>query len=149
MPLPKLVSPSRIARYYFHECERYLRYSSTPRELLESEGVPEAPFDHSLVTAAILESGTTWEASVLRLVAAPEPQPFDIRHVRPPIETFLATELVPLMSSSPSEAFWHLYFRCEWCPYFAGCAEEMRISDDISRIPNLTSHVKRYLSGPD
>src|SRR4051812_32987737 len=29
---PKFVSPSRIARYYYHECERYLRYTSTPKE---------------------------------------------------------------------------------------------------------------------
>ena len=51
----KLISPSRIARYFFHECPRYLRYSSTPKELWDVEGVPAPPFDHSPVTAAILE----------------------------------------------------------------------------------------------
>jgi hypothetical protein len=23
---PKFISPSRVARYYYHECQRYLRY---------------------------------------------------------------------------------------------------------------------------
>ena len=61
----KLISPSRIARYYFHECSRYLRYSSTPKELLAEEGVPEPPFDHSPVTTAILEGGYAWEEEVM------------------------------------------------------------------------------------
>ena len=39
--MPKFtVSPSRIARYYFHECDRYLRYTSTPKERRAEEGVP-------------------------------------------------------------------------------------------------------------
>src|SRR4051812_14199562 len=61
----KFVSPSRIARYYFQECARYLRYSSTPKEALASEGVPPAPFDHRPVTAAIFESGYSWEERVI------------------------------------------------------------------------------------
>ena len=62
---PKLISPSRIARYFFQECPRYLRYSSTPKELWAIEGVPEPPFDHSPVTTAILEGGYTWEEEVV------------------------------------------------------------------------------------
>lgn len=53
------------------------------------------------------------------------------------------------MAAPASEAFWHLYYRCEWCPYFDHCREEMHRTDDISRLPNLTSHAKRYLTGPD
>ncbi len=65
VPAPKLISPSRIARYFFHECPRYLRYSSTPKEQLAIEGVPEPPYDHSPVTTAILEGGYTWEEDVV------------------------------------------------------------------------------------
>ena len=63
--IPKLISPSRIARYFFQECPRYLRYTSTPKELWAVEGVPEPPFDHSPVTTAILEGGYTWEEEVV------------------------------------------------------------------------------------
>ena len=70
----KVISPSRIARYFFHECPRYLRYSSTPKELWDVEGVPAPPFDHSPVTAAILEGGYTWEEEVVRnRLAGPGP----------------------------------------------------------------------------
>ena len=62
----KVISPSRIARFFFHECPRYLRYSSTPKELWDVEGVPAPPFDHSPVTAAILEGGYTWEEEVVQ-----------------------------------------------------------------------------------
>src|SRR5262249_54984477 len=44
------ISPSRIARYLFHECRRYLRYSSTPQGLPDAEGGPEPPFDYGPVT---------------------------------------------------------------------------------------------------
>jgi hypothetical protein len=32
------VSPSRIARYYFHECDRHQGYASTPKERRAEEG---------------------------------------------------------------------------------------------------------------
>ncbi len=64
-PLPKFVSPSRIARYYFQECARYLRYSSTPKSQREEEGVPAAPHDFRPVSNAILETGYLWEEQVI------------------------------------------------------------------------------------
>jgi DNA replication ATP-dependent helicase/nuclease Dna2 len=76
--LPKFVSPSRIARFYFHECERYLRYSSTPRADRAAEGIPPTPYDTSPVTHAILDGGYAWEEQVLathlsgRAIIAPE-----------------------------------------------------------------------------
>src|SRR5947209_4767471 len=65
-PAPKLVSPSRIARYYFHECERFLRYTSTPTSLRAVEGVPRAPHETSPVTRAVLDAGYAWEEQVIR-----------------------------------------------------------------------------------
>src|SRR6266511_4001899 len=75
---PKYISPSRIARFYFHECERYLRYSSTPRADRAAEGIPPTPYDTSPVTHAILDGGYAWEEQVLathlsgRAIIAPE-----------------------------------------------------------------------------
>lgn len=59
------LSPSRVARYYFHECDRYLRYTATPKALKEEEGVPPFELDHSLLTKAVLDSGYIWEEEAL------------------------------------------------------------------------------------
>ncbi|MBK8751680.1 MAG: AAA family ATPase [Candidatus Competibacteraceae bacterium] len=60
------LSPSRIARHFYHECERYLRYHATPRGARAAEGVP-APLDRpSLVTDTILQDGYAWEEIVIR-----------------------------------------------------------------------------------
>jgi len=275
---PKLVSPSRIARYYYLECERYLRYTSTPREDWTAEGIPPRDIDTSPVTAAILESGYVWEEQVVErlgkrlvlsdrpragpvrdrilgvedtrtavqrlepgqliyqptlvpspafyarygidrafvaftdtrpdlieaftdadgrlrlrvidvkasprsklshriqaalytlilrdllldwgigdraisddggvwLVNADEPETFDLRGILPPLETFLEKELAPLMARPAADARWHVWFRCEWCPYFEHCRDQMRSTDDVSRLPYLTVPAKRYLNG--
>jgi hypothetical protein len=277
---PKFISPSRVARYYFHECERYLRYSSTPRADRAAEGIAPTPYETSPVTHAILDGGYEWEEQVIgthltgRVHLAPESEPgqavrdrvltaerskdllstlqpghfayqptlvtppgfydhygidpsvvsvadcrpdlvecyedgggelwlrvidvkaspgvklshriqatmytlildhalrewgiedravsaeggvwlaqaddfttFDVRSMRPPLETFLRDELQSVMAASADQARWHLYFRCEWCEWFDHCRAEMRATNDVSRIPYLTSHAKRYLSG--
>ncbi|HYF80155.1 MAG TPA: AAA domain-containing protein [Symbiobacteriaceae bacterium] len=59
------LSPSRVARYFFHECERHLRYFATPRDQRKQTGIPNPPFDHSPVTTAILEGGYVWETEVV------------------------------------------------------------------------------------
>jgi DNA replication ATP-dependent helicase Dna2 len=274
----KYVSPSRIARFYFLECERYLRFSSTRGTDRSAEGIPKTPWDTSPVTNAILEGGLAWEEEVLdtylsgQVAIGPESEPgqpvrerahtterskelisslqpgefvyqptlltppgfyklygidpsivmvtdcrpdliecyedegrdlrlrvidvkaspgvklshriqatmytlildhalqawgvedrsvsseggvwlaqaetfatFDIRAMRPPLETFLRDELVPLMKAAASDARWHVYFRCEWCEWFDSCHEEMRQRDDVSRMPYLSIHAKRYL----
>jgi DNA replication ATP-dependent helicase/nuclease Dna2 len=51
------LSPSRLARFYFHECERQLRFAATPAARRPAEGIPTHEFDRGLVTREILESG--------------------------------------------------------------------------------------------
>ncbi len=60
------VSPSRIARFFYHECERYLRYHATPRKMRKEAGIPVVPWDTSPVAAAILEGGYVWEERVIQ-----------------------------------------------------------------------------------
>ena len=273
---PKVVSPSRLARYYFQECDRFLRYSATPEAERETECVPGAGSDDTPATAAILEAGYLWEEEVIArkladkvrvashpdgtllrdrifnladtkqalealqpgeylyqptLLAVPsfyerygldpaivrfancrpdllylantphgprlrvidikaspglkishriqaalytlllEPllidwglphlvdstagiwlgdaddaQTFDTRHIRPTLEAFLSGRLQNLLSSPAAEADWHFYFRCEWCTYFKHCREEMRRTDDVSRLPMLSSYAKKHLA---
>lgn len=67
-PAPKRrfqTSPSAIARYFFHDCERHLWLRAASPELLQQAGIPEAEFEHSAVTRAMMESGCRWEQTVL------------------------------------------------------------------------------------
>lgn len=274
------LSPSRVARYYFHECDRYLRYTATPKALKEEEGIPPYELDHSLLTKAVLDSGYVWEEEVLEehikqsRVLAPlvgdeaeptvtsrvhtvaqtidalknatagqfiyqptlasadsfyerygldrdllgfadcrpdllmitgdetgplevtvldlkatdeaklshriqatlytlilqsvldevgldhivttrkggvwlykkdEPELFDLSGVRPPLEHFLRSELQPILLEPASKAFWHLYFRCEWCDFFEHCRTEAEDKDDVSLVPYLSTFAKRHL----
>lgn len=59
------LSPSRIARYFYHECERYLRYHATPKALRTQAEVPKIPWNQSPVTEAILAGGFAWEEKVI------------------------------------------------------------------------------------
>ncbi len=64
-PTPFRINPSGIARYFFHDCERFLRYSSTGAELRNKEHLPQREFDSSPLMQAILGSGYAWEEKVL------------------------------------------------------------------------------------
>jgi hypothetical protein len=274
----KYVSPSGFARFYFQECERFLRYSATAKADLAAEGVPASPYETNPVSRAILERGYEWEERVVGEILGPRavlaeaqaeslrdrqmtleetrrvlgalepgrfayqptlrapagfytrygldparvqvtscrpdliecvegedglelrvidvkaspgvklshriqatvytlilehllkdwadgraasaqagiwipdtdaPEVFELRSLRPPIELFLETDLQPLLDAPAEQAPWHVYYRCEWCDYFEHCAQEMRDTDSISRVPYLSSHAKRFLSDQD
>jgi len=66
---PFRTSPSAIARYFFHDCERFLRFLAASPELRRQEGLPELEFDHSPIVKALLESGYAWEQTVLQQYA--------------------------------------------------------------------------------
>ncbi len=77
----KYISPSRVGRYFHLECERYLRYSSTPSSALVHEGVPRTPWETRPVNRAVLDTGYQWEeralAGPLAAVAVVAPAPPD------------------------------------------------------------------------
>jgi hypothetical protein len=83
------------------------------------------------------------------LAHAEAPEWFDTRAIRPPLEAFLEQELQPILERPPHEARWHLYFRCEWCPFFSHCRDEMQRGDSVSRMPYLSNHAKDFLSRLD
>jgi len=75
------LSPARVARYYFHECDRFLRYTATPKDQKVAQGIPPYDEDRSLLTKAILKSGYDWEGEVLdthlsdsAVIAPPPPE---------------------------------------------------------------------------
>ncbi len=74
---PFRTNPSAIARYFFHDCERFLFYRSATPEHRKRLGLPEPEFDGSPLVEAVLESGYQWEKEVVeqllrgRVVVAP------------------------------------------------------------------------------
>ncbi|MBK8964138.1 MAG: AAA family ATPase [Candidatus Competibacteraceae bacterium] len=62
---PHTLSPSRIARYFYHDCERYLRYHATPRALRAAGRVPHDRNRPSPFTAEIRRRGYEWEETVI------------------------------------------------------------------------------------
>ena len=62
---PFRTSPSAISRYFFHDCERFLRYTAAGAAQRKLDNVPARDFDHSPLMKAILESGYSWEQMVL------------------------------------------------------------------------------------
>ncbi len=57
------ISPARLARYFYHDCERFLRYDASPKG---EPGVPRRDRSRSPVTRSLLEAGFAWEEEVLR-----------------------------------------------------------------------------------
>ncbi|MBE0669050.1 MAG: AAA family ATPase [Anaerolineales bacterium] len=60
------ISPSRIARFFYHECDRYLRYHATPAKGRKTAGIPPVPWNQSPVGRAILDGGYEWERHVIQ-----------------------------------------------------------------------------------
>jgi len=273
---PFRTNPSAIARYFFHDCERFLYYTAADPALRKSHGIPKPEFDHSPLVEAILVSGYHWEEEVVtrllkgRVVVAPgsgelhtrrlspaqtlrhlrrepagrflyqptlvppplfyerygidpnlvvlsdnhpdlveiladeiggrllrvidvkrgdalklthrvqillyalelqavldaegitsarvdlehgavwlgkqpEPEVFALGAFRPHLERFLRRDLGRILSGEPQDASWHLYPRCEWCEFFDHCRDEMRRTNDVSRLEQLTTYGKRHL----
>jgi hypothetical protein len=273
---PFRTNPSAIARYFFHDCERFLYYSAADPRRRRREGIPEPEFDHSPLVEAILASGYCWEEDVItrllhgRVVIAPgqgelhtrrlapaatlrslrreppgrflyqptlvppslfyqahgidpqlvvisdnhpdlvevlpykeegrvlrvldvkrgeslklthrvqillyalqlqtlldsegissarvdldrgavwlgkqsQPEVFELAAFRPHLERFLRHDLGRILSGRADDARWHLYARCEWCEFFQHCREEMRRTNDVSRLEQLTTYGKRHL----
>ncbi len=59
------LSPSMIGRYFYHNCERYLRYHATPEKERRKLEIPDIKRNHNFVTKALLDAGIKWEANVV------------------------------------------------------------------------------------
>ncbi|MFT5682309.1 MAG: DNA replication ATP-dependent helicase Dna2 [Myxococcota bacterium] len=100
-------------------------------DILLKEGITDARVD--------LELGGVW------LGHQPEYTPCTLSGVRPHLERLLSDDIGRILTSPPEKVRWHLTGRCEWCPFFSHCREEMVQTDDLSRISGLTAYGKRHL----
>jgi DNA replication ATP-dependent helicase Dna2 len=108
-----------------------LLYALELQALLDAEGITTARVD--------LDQGAVW------LGQQPQPELFNVAAFRPHLERFLRHDLGRILAGSAHDARWHLYLRCGWCEFFEHCRDEMRRSDDVSRLERLTTHGKRHL----
>ncbi|MCK9278630.1 MAG: ATP-dependent helicase, partial [Methanoculleus sp.] len=60
------LSPSLIGWFFYHDCERYLRYHATPEQEREKVDIPVVTMDQSPTTRALLDAGIRWEEEVIR-----------------------------------------------------------------------------------
>src|SRR5262249_45298820 len=108
-----------------------LLYALELQAVLDAEGITSARVD--------LDHGAVW------LGKQPEPEVFTLGAFRPHLERFLRRDLGRILSGKPEDAHWHLYPRCEWCEFFDHCRDEMRRTNDVSRLEQLTTYGKRHL----
>jgi hypothetical protein len=98
---------------------------------------------------AIEEAGLDLTVSLqggIWLFEQPEPEWFDLVHIVPPLETFLTDDQTKNLDEPAEDAFWHLYFRCEWCDYYSHCRAEAEEIESVSLIPYLSNFGKRHLN---
>ena len=63
--MPYRISPSRIARYfYLGGCERYLRYTSTPKGKRSEHGIPYIQDEAGSGSGRLIDAGYRWEEKV-------------------------------------------------------------------------------------
>jgi DNA replication ATP-dependent helicase Dna2 len=62
------MSPSRVAHYFFQNCERFLRYSATPSALRESHSVPRPMHKYNAMSQQMFNLGYAWEEAAIRLL---------------------------------------------------------------------------------
>jgi hypothetical protein len=65
-----VLSPSKIARYFFLDCERFLSWTQIPKDERKKYSVPAPPYDHSPVTLALSNRGYEWERKVVEKILA-------------------------------------------------------------------------------
>lgn len=59
------LSPSLVARYFYHQCPRFLRYAATPSQARAALGIPEPAEDRSMVTDLLRAKGFAWEEEAI------------------------------------------------------------------------------------
>lgn len=62
------LSPSRLARFFYHDCERYLRYHITPESHREELQIPDIPYEYNPMMQMIRERGFAWEEKSLQAI---------------------------------------------------------------------------------
>ncbi len=101
---PYRISPSRVGRHFFLQCDRHLRFTSaaTPAQR-QADGVPTDLPPTTPLTAAIFQSGFDWEVEAVARLG-------DAVHVPPgegPVtqRTFRVSKTLALLRSAPPGTF--------------------------------------------
>jgi hypothetical protein len=105
-------------------------YALQLQEVLASEGI-DRDVD--------LEAGGIW------LFGTESPEVFDLRPSLEAVERFLRERLTDILTQPLEQVDWHVWFRCEMCPWFSACRTEAERKRSVSLLPRLTVHGRRFL----
>ncbi|OQP04065.1 AAA family ATPase [Geobacillus sp. 46C-IIa] len=105
---------------------------------------------YALILSSVLEEhgirgNVDWREAGVWTYKTGQPQTADISQLIPYVEPLLADELPALAEKPPDELFWHLDYRCEWCPFYNYCLDKAREQSHISLVPYLSSHASRFI----
>ncbi|WP_440950561.1 AAA domain-containing protein [Methanosphaerula subterraneus] len=75
----------------------------------------------------------------------PEPVWFDLLPSQRILEDFFSHKLREILTVSPEDLGWHLYYRCEWCEFYEHCREEAEEKRSVSLLPFLSVAGRAYL----
>lgn len=75
----------------------------------------------------------------------PEPVWFNLLPSQRILEDFFTHQLKKILTVSPEDLGWHLYYRCEWCEFYEHCRAEAEKSKSVSLIPFLSVAGRAYL----
>ncbi|MGJ3222557.1 AAA domain-containing protein [Geobacillus thermoleovorans] len=105
---------------------------------------------YALILSSVLEEhgirgNVDWREAGVWTYKTEQPQAADISQLLPYLEQFLAGELTALAEKQPDELFWHLDYRCEWCPFYDYCFDKARQQKHISLVPYLSNYTSRFI----
>ena len=75
-----------------------------------------------------------------------DPEEFDLGPYRRAVRNVLRNRVPALLATPATEAHYHVSAKCLVCEYLPTCEREAAETDDLSRVPYLTSESKRRLN---
>lgn len=95
--------------------------------------------NQAIQTPVDLHEGGIW------LGQHPDYTRFDLKALLPQLRHFLSRDLPHILAQPGDQVRWHLWFRCEWCPWFQICREESQRDNSLSQLPYFQPEHRRYL----
>ncbi|MAA79563.1 MAG: hypothetical protein CL916_09910 [Deltaproteobacteria bacterium] len=71
---------------------------------------------------------------------------FNLSSILPHVRSLLKHDLMRIANLPPDQTTWHLFFECELCPFMKHCKQETQNTNNISRLPYISSENKAYLT---
>lgn len=133
---PYRITPSVIARYFFFDCDRFLRYWAVPADERAAVGIPNPDFDRSPLLRDVMECGLAWERKVVgeilvgRVSVADGAGPlserhFDVASTLQRLQDEPAGRFIYQATLQPSRRFYQAFHLSEALVQFGDCRPDL------------------------